>query len=334
MADSATRRFSDPEEHAAAIRAGVVRMLVTAPGAFRSELTRIDLDRLWMQRGRESLPYVSRSALHRGRSVVFFLAGADEAPILHSGMDLPPSKIVLHADGAEYYRRTHGECAWAAMSLPAEDLAAAGRAIAGRDLTAPPANRVIQPPAHLMLRLMRLHEAAAHLAATVPDILAHPEVARAVEQELVRAMVACLTDGAAVRAPVPRDWRIPVMRRFERVLEANPDRPLYLPEVCRAVGVADRTLRNRCAEQLGMSPHRYLWLRRMHQARRALVQADPAKATVTEVAVDSGFGELGRFAVAYRRLFGEKPSKTLRRAPEVAKPVPERAPWDRFPVLP
>ncbi len=334
MADGATRSFRDPEEHAAAIRASTVRMLVTAPGAFRSQLTRIDLGRLWMQRSRETLPYVGHSALHKGRSVIFFLAGAEERPILHSGMELPPSKIMLHADGAEYYRCTFGECGWASMSLPSEDLAAAGRAITGRGLTAPPANRLVQPPPHLMLRLMRLHEAAAHLAATVPDILAHPEVAWAIEQELVRAIVACLTDGAAVRGPAPPDWRVPVMQRFERVLEANRDRPLYLPEVCRAIGVGDRTLRLRCAEHLGMSPHRYLWLRRMHQVRRALIRADSSKATVTDIAIDFGFGELGRFAVTYGRLFGEKPSETLRRAPEMAKSVPGPTPRGSFPILP
>jgi AraC-like DNA-binding protein len=103
------------------------------------------------------------------------------------------------------------------------------------------------------------------------------------------------------------------MRRFERLLEANEGRPLYVPEICSAIGVGDRTLRFYCQEQLGMSPHRYLWLRRMNLARRALALADPRTTTVTFIATDFGFGELGRFAVAYRRLFGETPSTTLHR---------------------
>jgi AraC-like DNA-binding protein len=45
------------------------------------------------------------------------------------------------------------------------------------------------------------------------------------------------------------------------------------------------------------------------------MQADDASSTVTAVATEHGFWELGRFSVAYRALFGEKPSVTLHRRP-------------------
>jgi AraC-like DNA-binding protein len=65
-----------------------------------------------------------------------------------------------------------------------------------------------------------------------------------------------------------------------------------------------------------MSPLRYLWLRRMHLAHRRLIMADQTKTTVTELAAELGFWELGRFSVQYRALFGEPPSATLRRPPD------------------
>ena len=53
MPHSAIFKSSDPYEHQSSIRAGEVELLVTAPGSFHAELTRVDLHRLWMQRSRE-----------------------------------------------------------------------------------------------------------------------------------------------------------------------------------------------------------------------------------------------------------------------------------------
>jgi transcriptional regulator GlxA family with amidase domain len=50
----------------------------------------------------------------------------------------------------------------------------------------------------------------------------------------------------------------------------------------------------------------------MHLMRRALLRSEPSTATVTQIVTDHGFWELGRFSVAYRTLFGETPSETLR----------------------
>ena len=50
-----------------------------------------------------------------------------------------------------------------------------------------------------------------------------------------------------------------------------------------------------------MGPLRYLWLRRMHLARRALLLASEGGATVTSIAMAHGFWELGHFSVAYPR---------------------------------
>jgi AraC-like DNA-binding protein len=97
-------------------------------------------------------------------------------------------------------------------------------------------------------------------------------------------------------------------------LEAHPHQPLYLTEICAAVGVAERTLRASCERHLGMGPIRYLTLRRMHLVRRALRHSDPSAATVTQIVTDHGFWELGRFSAVYRALFGELPSDTLRQS--------------------
>src|SRR5262249_6319727 len=104
----------------------------------------------------------------------------------------------------------------------------------------------------------------------------------------------------------------------------NPDQPLYLTEICAAIGVAERTLRASCEEHLGLGPIRFLTLRRMHLVHRALRRAEPSESTVTAIVVDHGFWGLGRFAVADRALFGASPSETLQRPAEQLEVHPTR----------
>jgi AraC-like DNA-binding protein len=106
-----------------------------------------------------------------------------------------------------------------------------------------------------------------------------------------------------------------MLRRLDELI-AGSSRPMSLADICRALKTSERTLRACCRKYLRTSPMRYHWLCRMHLARHALVLATPATTTVTEIATEYGFSELGRFAVSYRALFGESPSSSLRRPPE------------------
>jgi transcriptional regulator GlxA family with amidase domain len=145
-------------------------------------------------------------------------------------------------------------------------------------------------------------------------LIANPEVARALEQELLHALVNCLTAGDAEGNPKTRQHHADIMVRFEDALTAHCGSRLNMPALCSAIGVPERTLRVCCTEFLGMSPTRYLLLRRLNMTRQALRRADPATASVAEIARIHQFLEPGRFAVTYRTIFGETPSSTLRRA--------------------
>src|ERR1700730_14427985 len=85
-----------------------------------------------------------------------------------------------------------GHCG--AMSLTPTDLAAAGRALVGRELTRPSVTYITRPAPALREHLVKLYEEAAQLAKAAPDRLAHPEVARSLEDALIHAMIRCLSE--------------------------------------------------------------------------------------------------------------------------------------------
>ena len=202
------------------------------------------------------------------------------------------------------------------MSLPVEDFVSAGATMVGCDLTPPKDSRIFRPPPYALTKLRRLHAAAGRLAEEAPEVLANPDAARGLEQALVEAMVGCLGENKVHEDTVAQRQHELIMRRFRRVLEENPGQPLYIAEICKAIGVSDRTLRVCCQEQLGMGPKHYLLLRRLHLARQALREVSTGAATVTEIATGYGFWHFGRFAGEYRSLFGEPPSSTLHRRAE------------------
>ena len=309
---SAVWTFSDPDDYAASIRATRAELTVTGLGRFAAKLIRIDLHRLWMQRFFDNLPRVAHSAPQTGRATISFRTEPGPS-FLWSGVEMQSAGIMRHTEGKNSFQHSAGPTSWGAMSLPVEEMVSAGAAIAGCDLTPPKDSLLITPPPAAMARLQRLHMAAGQLAEEAPEIIANPDAARGLEQVLIEAMIGCLGEGEAREDSTAQRQHELIMRRFCRVLEENPDDPLFLPEICGAINVTDRTLRLCCQEHLGMGPKRYMLLRRMHLARRALREGAPSAATVTEIATRYGFWHLGRFTGAYRSLFGELPSATLNR---------------------
>lgn len=312
MLSSSVIHTTDVDAHRQALRPADQELLVTGRGAFAATVTKIDLHRLWLQCGTETMPRVWHVELtSRRHGFCFPISG--ETGLISNGAALQPNTIGILAPDRAHWSVTTRPVGWGSMSLPPDYLGRLGAASVGRDLTILRNALSIAAPAQAVDRLRRLHRAATDLAATAPGIIAVPSAAQAMEYELTDALVGCLGQG---------EWRedtggwrrhSAIIRRFRDFLDQAAGDPIYLSNVCTALGVAERTLRACCQAQLGMSPKRYLSLRRLHLARQALAAA-PSMATVTEIAMRFGFWELGRFAVEYRSTFGESPSGTLRRA--------------------
>lgn len=83
-------------------------------------------------------------------------------------------------------------------------------------------------------------------------------------------------------------------------------------QIAAQLRVPLRTLQENVQRELGLSPSEVMRRHRLRTARTMLLDADPTRSSVTEIALRCGFRHLGRFSVEYREAFGEKPSETLR----------------------
>jgi transcriptional regulator GlxA family with amidase domain len=101
----------------------------------------------------------------------------------------------------------------------------------------------------------------------------------------------------------PRD-----VRRALDFMHAHLGAALTLGDLVAATGVPGRTLRAQFQRFKGVSPMAYLRRVRFDQARAELLRRDGR--SVAQIARACGFEHMGRFAVEYRRLFGESPSRS------------------------
>jgi AraC-like DNA-binding protein len=127
-------------------------------------------------------------------------------------------------------------------------------------------------------------------------------------------LMACLTN-SEVRPDTDASRRASeIMVRFEEVLSTHPYRKLHLAEVSRGFGVPDRMIHSFCLTFLGVSPQRYMRLRRLHLVRAAILRAGGERISIAGLARHAGFTQLGWFAAFYQATYGETPFTTLRRA--------------------
>jgi len=313
MAWSRVLAFADPLSCQTAILSADVEILPTTRDTFQAEITQVGTDRLWTQHFHVSSPQVCTIAYKAGRQTIDFLTEANSSPLQHCGVEVSPGDIIVSAPEV-VHQRSGRNLDYGSISISLDELHLVFTTIMGSDFAQTMVQPIFHPRPELMSRLLKLHKVVGQFAHETPDILQVPEVRRALENELVHTMARCLTEIRVVDTSTGQRRRKTVIARFEEFLAANSDRALYLAEICEGIGVAERTLRVACEEHLGMGPIRFLTLRRMHLVRRALLQADPSKSTVTRIITDHGFWELGRFSVSYRALFGECPSETLQSA--------------------
>lgn len=141
-----------------------------------------------------------------------------------------------------------------------------------------------------------------------------PEARRSLRADILAAMRVLLDSADRVDKPRrPRMLSHRIVHEADAYLRSNPSRPVYTEDLHNALGISASSLADAFRANFGISPHRYLKMRRMGMARAMLLSREGPWHSVKAAALSNGFWHLGQFAKDYRATYGEAPHVTLAR---------------------
>lgn len=305
--------FSDCEGFKDLVKHDDVEITQVQPGRFANSVSLIPLEHMMFRYGKKATPWISTGAAEPGHISLLVDLNYRILPIINGMRQEGRPFVQLYGGGAEHCTVAHDPGEFAFVPIPIPILEQALQRL-GIDVLPVSSGRMtaIHADDETFRQLNDTFQGLRTSAENSPELFLSQEVRRTVERELLTRLA--LVIERAGSTPVysqPRNVRMSVLRKAREFLDAKAHTPVYLAELCGAVGVPERTLRDTFQTMLGVSPLKYLQLRRMRQARATLQQANKDTHSVKSIALDNGFWELGRFAVEYKRLFGESPSETL-----------------------
>lgn len=231
----------------------------------------------------------------------------DSLPVRANGQLMSTDEVFGAPPGSEFCLACTPRHAWLAVFVPTALLIPAAQDSAFATSAGP---RLLKPPPHATRRFASLVHRFLAATESEPQLVDHEAALDSYRQELLSATRELFSGQRSATSPYNR-WRRLTQSALD-VARSRPHELLSVSELARRTGAPERTLRTAFHRSYGVSPNQYLRIHRLCQARRLLLVSDPDETTVTQVAFGLGFWDLGRFAGAYRTLFGERPSETLR----------------------
>jgi AraC family ethanolamine operon transcriptional activator len=296
---------------------GVTLMLVK-PSRSSWQVARCLPGRIIVQSGAAGSATIADGVSQSG-SFVFFLRNSGHADLISlNGEAVAVNDIAVFPPGKSFVFACRGPYEWISFSVPREVLEEAGFSPA-QIHTLETIASVIHVPHWAALRLVT---AAIYAIEVLQSARISADAGRF--SDLERTLLADLSavvirncDPVAISSSQTRSPNSFVQDALA-FIRAHEGEELHVEHLCRATDLAERSLLRAFHKLFGVGTTQYLKLRRLNRVHFALMA--PGATTVAGVLAVYGIREFGRFAGAYKTLFGESPSETLKKAGASKRP--------------
>lgn len=281
-------------------------------GNFTNALTLVPLEHMVFRYGTRTTPWIAHATAARGHVSLLMDLNYQNRPVVNGLQQEQGPLLQLYGSGAEHCSAALQPGEYAMLPIPGKLLedTLSGLGIKALPVTEGRLTAMHTEPGTLRL-LDDVFQSLRTSATRSPELFISKEVRQTAEREILTRLALAIGRAEPCQEIHHGRDRMKVFRKAREFMLESAHHSIYLADLCTATGVSERTLRDTFQTVLGISPLKYLQLRRMRQVRNALLHADKQSHSVKALALASGFWELGRFAVEYKRLFGESPSETL-----------------------
>lgn len=251
-----------------------------------------------------------RGSFSRTHITLAFVQAADRAGCLN-GMRLGLNGLVVFTEGGpmDSYILPAGT-RWVTCQVTRDQLES-------RDISIPERGQVRRYPGLASVG-MRLSYSLASMLPRLEGVHGGTESKPPIDvEDMVEAFVTafCQTSDALSgvyyqRFSIKGRQRIRILRRLEEFVSQNLDRKLRIGDLLKVAGISQRSLEYLYKDHYGITPQRYLALRRLHSFREHLLRPREPQQTISSIAASYGLTHPGRLSKEYRDIFGELPSQT------------------------
>lgn len=300
-----------------ALRGTDLRVVQLVPGVFHGNMMHAQVGDLALGAG-DFGPDIRVRGVMNPDAVTIGMLLASTGGVSQWDFDMAPGDVVVFPASAEQESRFSGQSSFATVTLGAHQIAAYA---AGEGPSREPefwvAKKRFRPPPWLRQSACRQVTQCVSLLRD-GDVASSGGGADFFRRSILEAFLAGIFHASADEERCYPGARL--VRDVEDYADAAGERPVHVSELCAALAVSRRTLHRAFHDTIGIGPIAYLRLRRLSAVHGVLRAAYPPDTSVTQVALEHGFAELGRFAGYYCGVFREKPSETRRKALAGSRP--------------